>query len=123
MKSRLVHDVEIDGKSLKIFIQEDSEVENPGESQPTTQSSGLSGFPQLQKKSDKEHCGEKHDDNSSRAFTAKVCLYKVENNNSSGSQGLTHVQLCFHMLIGDKELITPSSQNRRDGNSYYALYL
>ncbi|XP_067405679.1 E3 ubiquitin-protein ligase DTX3L [Emydura macquarii macquarii] len=75
VKSRLVHDVEIDGKSLKIFIQEDSEVENPGESQPTTQSSGLSGFPQLQKKSDKEHCGEKHDDNSSRAFTAKIFLH------------------------------------------------
>ncbi|TFJ95551.1 protein unc-93-like protein B1 [Platysternon megacephalum] len=79
VKSREDHALEIDGKSLKIFIQADSEVEDPGESQPTTQSLGrssTSGFSQLQKKSDKKQLGEKHDASSSaRALTEKIFLH------------------------------------------------
>ncbi|XP_050773001.1 E3 ubiquitin-protein ligase DTX3L [Gopherus flavomarginatus] len=79
VKSHEDHALEIDGKSLKIFIQADSEVEDPGESQPTTQSSGrssTSGFSQLQKKSDKKQLGEKYDaSSSSRAFTEKIFLH------------------------------------------------
>ncbi|XP_034641713.1 E3 ubiquitin-protein ligase DTX3L [Trachemys scripta elegans] len=79
VKSRENHALEIDGKSLKIFIQADSEVEDHGESQPTPQSSGrssTSGFSQLQKKSDKKQLGEKHDaSSSSRAFTEKIFLH------------------------------------------------
>ncbi|KAH1184502.1 hypothetical protein KIL84_012443 [Mauremys mutica] len=78
VKSREDHALEINGKSLKIFIQADSEVEDPGESQPTTQSSGRSStsrFSQIQKKSDKQ-LGEKHDaSSSSRAFTEKIFLH------------------------------------------------
>uniref|UniRef100_A0A8C3S3I9 E3 ubiquitin-protein ligase n=1 Tax=Chelydra serpentina TaxID=8475 RepID=A0A8C3S3I9_CHESE len=77
VKSREDHALEIDGKSLQIFIQADSEVEDPGESQPTTQSSSrssTSGFSQLQKKSDKQ-LGEKHNaSSSSRAITEKIFL-------------------------------------------------
>ncbi|CAM5088505.1 unnamed protein product [Natator depressus] len=79
VKSREDHALEIDGKSLKIFIQADSEIEDHGESQPTIQSSGQSstlGFSQLQKKSDKKQLGEKHDaSSSSRAFTEKIFLH------------------------------------------------
>uniref|UniRef100_A0A8C8ST64 E3 ubiquitin-protein ligase n=1 Tax=Pelusios castaneus TaxID=367368 RepID=A0A8C8ST64_9SAUR len=75
VKSRLDHCLEIESRSLKIFIQADAEVESPGKSQPTTESSGLSGFSQLPKKSETEQRGRKPDDSSSRALTKKIFLH------------------------------------------------
>ncbi|XP_075789329.1 E3 ubiquitin-protein ligase DTX3L [Pelodiscus sinensis] len=106
VKSREHHALEIDGKNLKILIQADSEVEDPRESQPTTQSLGLTSTSQLQKKSDKKQLGEKHDaSSSSGAFTEKIFLHvsaTLNTNLFTKQQRQQVIVLCPQLKIEQK---------------------